>query len=93
MRRKLAAIVVLGSRDLARGRTSTAAGTSMSRCMKDVDVRGGRAGCRTLAVDRQGSIWTLPATGGTAKRITTSSTTPASLPFSPTASDFLFRLP
>ncbi len=25
---------------------------------------------RTLAMDMQGSIWTLPATGGTAKRIT-----------------------
>ena len=25
---------------------------------------------RTLAIDLQGSIWTLPATGGTAKRIT-----------------------
>ena len=25
---------------------------------------------QTLAIDMQGSIWTLPATGGTAKRIT-----------------------
>ena len=25
---------------------------------------------RTLAIDLQGSLWTLPATGGTAKRIT-----------------------
>ena len=30
---------------------------------------------RTLAIDLQGSIWTLPATGGTAKRITMSTMT------------------
>jgi Tol biopolymer transport system component/imidazolonepropionase-like amidohydrolase len=70
MRRKLAAIVVLGLVVAVSGAPSPPAyidvtvheGTSMSVA---VSPDG-----RTLAVDLQGSIWTLPATGGTATRIT-----------------------
>src|SRR4029079_16912925 len=71
MRRKLAAIVVLGLVIALRGAPAPAPahidvtvheGTSMSVA---VSPDG-----RTLAVDLQGSIWTLPATGGAATRIT-----------------------
>src|SRR5258706_175357 len=71
MRRKLAAIVVLGLVISLKGAPVPAPahidvtvheGTSMSVA---VSPDG-----RTLAVDLQGSIWTLPASGGTAKRIT-----------------------
>jgi Tol biopolymer transport system component/imidazolonepropionase-like amidohydrolase len=71
MRRQVAAIVVLGLAIVLEGApASTPAlidvtvheGTSMSVA---VSPDG-----RTLAIDLQGSIWTLPATGGTATRIT-----------------------
>jgi Tol biopolymer transport system component len=71
MRRKLAAIVVLGLVIALKGApapppahidVTVHEGTSMSVA---VSPDG-----RTLAVDLQGSIWTLPATGGTATRIT-----------------------
>ena len=70
MRRKLAAIVVLGLVVAMKGAPAPPAhidvtvheGTSMSVA---VSPDG-----RTLAVDLQGSIWTLPASGGTATRIT-----------------------
>jgi Tol biopolymer transport system component len=71
MRRKLAAIVVLGLVIALKGAPAPAPahidvtvheGTSMSVA---VSPDG-----RTLAVDLQGSIWTLPAAGGTATRIT-----------------------
>ncbi|HEV3061473.1 MAG TPA: amidohydrolase family protein [Vicinamibacterales bacterium] len=71
MRRKLAAIGVLGlvialtgvlAPAQARIDVTVHEGTSMSVA---VSPDG-----RTLAVDLQGSIWTLPATGGTATRIT-----------------------
>jgi Tol biopolymer transport system component len=71
MRRKLAAIVVLGLVVAMKGAPAPPSahvdvtvheGTSMSVA---VSPDG-----RTLAVDLQGSIWTLPASGGTATRIT-----------------------
>jgi len=71
MRRKLAAIVVLGLVIALRGAPAPAPahidvtvheGTSMSVAVAPDG--------RTLAVDLQGSIWTLPAAGGTATRIT-----------------------
>jgi Tol biopolymer transport system component/imidazolonepropionase-like amidohydrolase len=71
MRRKLAAIVVLGLVIALKGAPAPAParidvtvheGTSMSVA---VSPDG-----RTLAVDLQGSIWTIPAAGGTATRIT-----------------------
>src|SRR5580692_2316966 len=71
MRRKLAAIVVLGVIISLKGAPVPAPapidvtvheGTSMSVA---VSPDG-----RTLAIDLQGSIWTLPSTGGTARRIT-----------------------
>ncbi len=71
MRRKLAAIVVLGLVISLKGAPVPAPahidvtvheGTSMSVA---VSPDG-----RTLAVDLQGSIWTLPAAGGAATRIT-----------------------
>ena len=71
MRRQSVAIVVLGLVAALRGAPAPAPalidvtvheGTSMSVA---VSPDG-----RTLAVDLQGSIWTLPATGGTATRIT-----------------------
>ncbi len=71
MRRKLAAIVVLGLVIALKGAPAPPAahidvtvheGTSMSVAVAPDG--------RTLAVDLQGSIWTLPSAGGTAKRIT-----------------------
>ena len=71
MRRKLAAIVVLGLVVALRGAPAPTPahidvtvheGTSMSVAVAPDG--------RTLAVDLQGSIWTLPASGGTATRIT-----------------------
>ena len=71
MRRQLVAIVALGLATALRGAPAPAPahidvtvheGTSMSVA---VSPDG-----RTLAVDLQGSIWTLPAAGGTATRIT-----------------------
>ena len=71
MRRKLAAIVVLGVVISLKGAPVPAPapidvtvheGTSMSVAIAPDG--------RTLAVDLQGSIWTLPSTGGTATRIT-----------------------
>src|SRR5258706_6373495 len=38
---------------------------------------------RTLAIDMQGSIWTLPSTGGAAKRITDAFNHPPTPPWSP----------
>jgi Tol biopolymer transport system component/imidazolonepropionase-like amidohydrolase len=71
MRRKLAAIVVLGL-VIAVG-----AAPKPSPSYIDVTVHEGTSMAvavspdgRTLAVDLQGSIWTLPAAGGTATRIT-----------------------
>ena len=55
----------------------TAVGTAFAPSPIDVTVTEGTSMSvavspdgRTLAIDLQGSIWTLPATGGTAKRIT-----------------------
>ena len=71
MRRVSAAIVVLGLVSALRGAPPSAPahidvtvheGTSMSVAVAPDG--------RTLAVDLQGSIWTLPAAGGTATRIT-----------------------
>jgi Tol biopolymer transport system component len=71
MRRQLAAIVVLGLVISLKGAPVPAPahidvtvheGTSMSVAVAPDG--------RTLAVDLQGSIWTLPAAGGTATRIT-----------------------
>jgi Tol biopolymer transport system component len=71
MRRKLAAIVVLGLVVALRGApapppahidVTVHEGTSMSVAVAPDG--------RTLAVDLQGSIWTLPASGGPATRIT-----------------------
>ena len=71
MRRKLAAIVVLGLVVALSGAPAPAPahidvtvheGTSMSVA---VSPDG-----RTLAIDLQGSIWTMPAAGGAATRIT-----------------------
>jgi Tol biopolymer transport system component len=71
MRRKLAAIVVLGVVISLKGAPVPAPapidvtvheGTSMSVAVAPDG--------RTLAIDLQGSIWTLPSTGGTATRIT-----------------------
>src|SRR5437899_1721916 len=71
MRRKLAAIVVLGL-VIAVG-----AAPKPSPSHIDVTVHEGTSMAvavspdgRTLALDLQGSIWTLPAAGGTATRIT-----------------------
>ena len=71
MRRQSVAIVVLGLVTALKGAPTPAPapidvtvheGTSMSVAVAPDG--------RTLAVDLQGSIWTLPATGGTATRIT-----------------------
>ena len=72
MRRKLAAIVVLGLVICAQGSARAAAGAHRrhrARRARRCPSRSSPDG-RTLAVDLQGSIWTLPAAGGTATRIT-----------------------
>jgi len=57
------AAVTLAAQNVKRPVNVTVSeGTSMSVAVSPLG--------RTLAVDMQGSIWTLPATGGTAKRIT-----------------------
>src|ERR1700719_4201239 len=62
------AVIILAAAALAAQNTkppvnvTVGEGTSMSVA---VSTDG-----RTLAIDLQGSIWTLPAAGGTAKRIT-----------------------
>src|SRR5258708_28334062 len=71
MRRVMAAIVVLGLAIALDGAPGP------PPALIDVTVREGTSMSvavshdgRTLAVDPQGSIWTLPASGGTATRIT-----------------------